>query len=119
MAGQVRPQRHTTLILLTLLLLCQSVNGQSAAKSTPQPSPVASPNPLVIPVPQIAAESIQLNQRLRSVPDRIVSDESLGETEHQVNKLSATTGVPIPQLHIRTTDQKPVEAAAAAINDGG
>ena len=92
MAGQVRPQRHTTLILLTLLLLCQSVNGQSAAKPTPQPSPVASPNPLVIPVPQIAAESIQLNQRLRSLPDRIVSDESLGETEHQVNELSATTG---------------------------
>ena len=92
MAGQVRPQRHTTLILLTLLLLCQSVNGQSAAKPTPQPSPVTSPNPLVIPVPQIAAESIQLNQRLRSLPDRIVSDESLGETEHQVNELSATTG---------------------------
>jgi len=91
MAGQVRPQRHTTLILLTLLLLCRSVNGQSAAKPTPPPSPVASPNPLVIPVPQIAAESIQLNQRLRSLPDRIVSDESLGETEHQVNELSATT----------------------------
>ncbi len=92
MAGQVRPQRHTTLILLTLLLLCRSVNGQSAAKPTPQPSPMASPNPLVIPVPQIAAESIQLNQRLRSLPDRIVSDESLGETEHEVNALSATTG---------------------------
>jgi potassium-dependent mechanosensitive channel len=91
MAGQVRPQRHTTLILLTLLLLCRSVNGQSAAKPTPPPSPVASPNPLVIPVPQIAAESIQLNQRLRSLPDRIVSNESLGETEHQVNELSATT----------------------------
>jgi len=91
MAGQVRLQRHTTLILLTLLLLGQSVNGQSAAKPTPQPSPVASPNPLVIPLPQIAAESIQLNQRLRSLPDRIVSDESLGETEHQVNELSATT----------------------------
>jgi len=91
MAGQVRPQRHTTLILLTLLLLCRSVNGQSTAKPTPQPAPVASPNPLVIPVPQIAAESIQLNQRLRSLPDRIVSDESLGETEHQVNQLSATT----------------------------
>lgn len=91
MAGQVRLQRHTTLILLTLLLLCRSVNGQSAAKPTPQPAPVASPNPLVIPVPQIAAESIQLNQRLRSLPDRIVSDESLGETEHQVNELSATT----------------------------
>jgi potassium efflux system protein len=27
--------------------------------------------------------------------------------------------VPIPQVHIRTTDQKPAEAAAAAINDGG
>jgi len=91
MAGQVRPQRHTTLILLTLLLLCRSVNGQSTAKPTPQHAPVASPNPLVIPVPQIAAESIQLNQRLRSLPDRIVSDESLGETEHQVNQLSATT----------------------------
>lgn len=92
MAGQVRPQRHTTFILLTLLLLCRSVNGQSAAKPTPQPAPVAAPGPLVIPVPQIAAESIQLNQRLRSLPDRIVSDESLGETEHQVNELSATTG---------------------------
>jgi len=67
------------------------VNGQSTAKPTPQHAPVASPNPLVIPVPQIAAESIQLNQRLRSLPDRIVSDESLGETEHQVNQLSATT----------------------------
>ena len=92
MAGQIRPQRHSTLILLMLFLIWQSVNGQSAAKPTPQPSPLASPNPLVIPVPQIAAESIQLNQRLRSLPDRIVSDESLGETEHQVNELSATTG---------------------------
>ena len=79
-------------MLLMLLLIWQSVNGQSAAKPTPQVSPLASPNPLVIPVPQIAAESIQLNQQLRSLPDRIVSDESLGETEHQVNELSATTG---------------------------
>lgn len=91
MAGQIRLQRRTTLILLTLLLFCDGVNGQSAAKPTPQPSPVATPNPLVIPVPEIAAESVQLNQRLRSQPDRIVSDESLGETEQQVNELNRTT----------------------------
>ena len=79
-------------MLLALLLLCQSANGQSAAKPTPQASPVPSPpNPLVIPVPQIAAESIQINQRLLNLPDRIVSEESLGDTTQRVNELTATT----------------------------
>ena len=92
MAGHVRPRWQPTLVLLALFLLCQSVNGQSTAKPTPQASPVATPNPLVIPVPQIAAESIQLNQRLLNLPDRIVSEEALGKTNQQVNELTAATG---------------------------
>ena len=90
MARRYGPRWHTALMLLALLVVCEGVKGQSAAKPTPQPSPVATPNPSVIPVPQIPAESIELNQRLRSLPDRIVSDESLGETEQQINQLRAS-----------------------------
>ena len=94
------------LILLVLLLCAAARDGQSQDKqrtgqnqnrtaaqplptTSPQPSPTATLNPLAIGVPQIGTEAIQLNQRLRSLPDRVPSDESVGQTEQQVNNLKA------------------------------
>ena len=67
-------------------------NNKATPEPSPQPSPTPSPNPLIIPVPQVATEAIPLNQRLRSLPDRIVSDESLANFEQQINELKETTG---------------------------
>ena len=99
--------RHTTGALFAVLLIGHVAMGQSsgrlklasnqkaaAAQATPQPtpqaSPVSTPNPLVIPVPQIASESIQLEQRLSSPSDRLVSNEAINETAQAVNELKAS-----------------------------
>src|SRR5262245_49950381 len=44
-----------------------------------------------IPAPQIAAEAIQLNQRLRGLPDRLVSEESRVYLEQEVLRIGDTT----------------------------
>jgi small-conductance mechanosensitive channel len=48
-----------------------------------QTSPIATP--------QIAAEAIRLNQRLRGLPDRLVSDESRAYLEQEVTRIGETT----------------------------
>ena len=96
-------------LILLVLFLCAAATGDGQSQhnqrtaqnqnrtaaeqsptTSPQPSPTATLNPLAIPVPQIGTEAIQLNQRLRSLPDRVPSDESIGQTEQQVNNLKAT-----------------------------
>jgi small-conductance mechanosensitive channel len=44
-----------------------------------------------IPVPEIAAEAIQLNQRLQSLPDRLPSEESFTGLEQQIRHLETMT----------------------------
>ena len=44
-----------------------------------------------IPTPEVAAEAIQLNDRLRTLPDRIVTDETLMDLEQRTKGLEETT----------------------------
>ena len=102
---EVRFIRTTLLTLPVLLILFvpSTLAAQAKAKQreatkqssptaepSPQPTPVVPPNPLVIGVPQIGTESIQLNQRLRSLPDRIVSEESVIGNEQRIRSLKGT-----------------------------
>jgi len=64
---------------------------KAASQLSPQASPIASPGTPIIAVPQVAAESMRLNQELRSLPDSTVSNEVLAQLEQQINVLSATT----------------------------
>ena len=89
--------------LLAAILACtavvQVVNSQTRSQrktnAASQPSPEASPSPSPTPPPidatQVAADAMQVNQRLRSLPERLVSNESLTELEQQVNELRQTT----------------------------
>jgi potassium efflux system protein len=63
-------------ILFTVILVC-IVGVQSAHTQ--------------IPTPEVAAEAIQLNERLRTLPDRIVSDETLADLEKRTKDLAETT----------------------------
>ena len=97
--------RLFVIVLLGCSVVFQSANNQTSAQSKrnpqAQPSPKASPSPVASPVPspgvstiatpQVAAEAMQLNQRLRTLPDRLVSDELLNDLQQQINKLEATT----------------------------
>jgi len=94
-------------LLLTILLGCsvfvQSANNQTSAqskrkaqpqpspKASPTPSPVASPGVPTIATPQVAVEAMQLNQRLRTLPDRVVSEQSIGELQQQIQSIEETT----------------------------
>jgi small-conductance mechanosensitive channel len=60
-------------------------------QSSPQPSPPVTPSAPTIATPQVAAEAIQLAQQLRSMPDRIISNEALAELEQQITALAETT----------------------------
>jgi small-conductance mechanosensitive channel len=96
-------ERYWSRILLTLILTCtvgvQSANNQTrkppltkaSSEPSPQASPIASINPFIIATPQVAAEAMQINQRLRSLPDRLVSSEALTKLEQQIRKLEEAT----------------------------
>ena len=98
-------------IIAAVILICcfgiQSANNQTrksprtnpAAQPSPQASPVASPS-LTIDTSKVAAEVMQLNQRLRSLPDRLVSNESLAEIEQQVSDLRETTSAKAPDTEL-------------------
>ena len=43
-----------------------------------------------IPTPEVAAEAIQLNDKIRTLPDRIVTDETLMDLEQRANALGET-----------------------------
>src|SRR5687768_14996407 len=107
MAEHCRNQLAPPILLVVLLFGAEAGNGQAVNRqrpgqtqnrtaaqpsptTSPQPLPTATPHPLAIAVPQIGTEAIQLNQRLRSLPDRVPSEESIGQTERQVNNLKAT-----------------------------
>src|SRR5678815_4960283 len=89
--------------LFALILICtvgvqladsqsrQRTKAEPTPEPTPQASPVASINPLIIPTPQVAAEAMQINQRLRGLPDRLISNESLTDLEQETNKLKDST----------------------------
>ena len=107
MAQFCRRQRGPLILVVLVLWTASTGNGQSQDKqrpgqnqnraaaessptTSPQPSPTATINPLAIAVPQIGTEAIQLNQRLRSLPDRIPSEESIAQAEETLNNLKAT-----------------------------
>jgi len=101
-------------ILAAVILICsfgiQSANNQTLKSPKPpktnatsqpnlQASPVASPG-LTIDSSKVAAEAMQLNQRLRGLPDRLVSNESLADIEQQVGELRETTSQKAPDTEL-------------------
>src|SRR5262249_45512716 len=101
--SDLEPLRHCARKFLFILILTCSVSFQSAnsqtqthrkIKPTPEPtlqvSPVPSLGAPLIATPQVAAEAMQLNQQLRTLPERVVSKEALVQLEQQVNSLKAT-----------------------------
>src|SRR5262252_1374111 len=44
-----------------------------------------------IPTPEVAAEAIKLNDKIRTLPDRIVTDETLMDLEQRTKGLEETT----------------------------
>ena len=89
------------LVLTFLIILFVSVEpalAQTGRRSTPtphqtpEPSPSPSVNPLVIAVPEIATSILQLNQSIRTLSERSVTDESLNQLEQQINGIKAKTG---------------------------
>src|SRR5215510_2782031 len=86
-------------MLFAALLACtagvQLAQAQTRTHAVSQsPSPAASPAPSPMPTvdaTQVAADAIQLNQRLRSLPERLVSNESLTDLDQRVNALRQAT----------------------------
>src|SRR6185295_5118400 len=89
-------------LLLTIILSCcvlQSAKSQTPAQSnrnsaqqpSPKASPGASPGVPTIATPQVAAEAMELNQRLRTLSDRVFADQSLEQLQQQINSLEETT----------------------------
>ena len=74
------------LISITLVS-CLGVFTAAGQKQTPPSQTDTVP----IATPQIAAEAIELNQRLRALPDRLVSTESMVYLEHEVTRIGETT----------------------------
>jgi potassium efflux system protein len=94
-----------------ILICCVGVQLASSqrrtrqrAEATPQPTPEASPVPSpsapTIDAPQVAAEAMQLNQRLRSSQERVVSNESLTLLETQINALKQKIGKKAQQTEL-------------------
>ena len=108
MARQVSTELATRWfgLLMAVTLTC-AVSDQTRAQSTATPTPVqadatgqpgrpaspaGSPDASIIAAPQIADEAMQLDQRLRTLPDRLVPESVLSEIEQEVNQLRETTG---------------------------
>jgi len=96
--------QHWLCRILSTVILVFSVGAQFANSQTqtptqpkavsqpsPQASALATPGAQIIAVPQVAAESMRLNQELRSLPESSVSNEALIRLEQRINVLSATT----------------------------
>ncbi|HKR21557.1 MAG TPA: mechanosensitive ion channel domain-containing protein [Pyrinomonadaceae bacterium] len=90
-------------ILFSVVLICgfavHSASGQirrarnnAAATPSPSPSPTPTPAAPVIPTPEVASAAIQLNQRLRSLPERLAPGAGVAQLEQQLNELKQTTG---------------------------
>ncbi|HXK62278.1 MAG TPA: mechanosensitive ion channel [Acidobacteriota bacterium] len=90
-------------LLIAVALTCVA-GGQAFAQSTATPapvqagdgqsrasSPVDSPDTPTIPSPRIADEAMQLDQRLRTLPDRLAPESLLAEISEEVNQLRAAT----------------------------
>lgn len=88
-------------MLLLIIPVCgvQSTSSQTRSSRTPEaanrPSPQASPVPSpvapAITTPEVAKEAIQLNQRLRNLPDRLLSGDALNEILKQLEGLKEAT----------------------------
>src|ERR1700748_2792346 len=96
--------QHRWVRLLLSIILVGSVCVQAQKKQTDtrsnrnpltqpgaQASPVASSAVPTIATPQVAAEAMQLDQRLRTMPDRLVSEQSFAEIQKQVNSVEERT----------------------------
>ncbi len=81
------------LVILACLVGVQFASGQRPtrrAEPSPQPSPV--PSGPAIGTPEVATEAIQLNQRLRTLPERLLSRDALVQIEQRLDELKGTTG---------------------------
>src|SRR5687768_761611 len=101
MGGPCLIERRQGRMLFAVILTCsvgvQLANGQTrtsqrkqAATPSPQASPVSSPVSPTIDAAQVAADALLLSQRLRSLPERLISDKSLTDLEQQVSRLKQT-----------------------------
>jgi len=101
MGGPCLIERRQGRMLFAVILTCsvgvQLANGQTrpsqrkqAATPSPQASPLSSPVSPTIDAAQVAADALLLSQRLRSLPERLISDKSLTDLEQQVSRLKQT-----------------------------
>lgn len=95
MARRISPPLTTRWfsLLVAVTLIC-TLGGQAVAQSTETrapSSPVDSPDTSIIPSSRIADEAMQLDQRLRTLPDRFVPESLLTEIHEEVNQLRAAT----------------------------
>jgi potassium-dependent mechanosensitive channel len=79
-----KPGYASALPALLLILVLSGVRPASAQTLQTETPAIATP--------QIGAEAIQLDQRIRTLPDRLLSAESLANLENQTNRLSQETG---------------------------
>ncbi|MCI0388398.1 MAG: mechanosensitive ion channel [Acidobacteria bacterium] len=74
------------LVLAASLIFAPAVCGQQP------PKPTATPDVVLISLPQIADEAMQLRQRLRTSADRLAPEPLLAGIEQEANGLRDTTG---------------------------
>lgn len=70
-------------------LASAQIRPQRRAEPSPQPTP--SPTAPAIGTTEVAGEAIQLNQRLRTLPDRLLSRDALSRIQQQLDELRGTT----------------------------
>jgi small-conductance mechanosensitive channel len=102
MVTRTQFERPGSRLLLTLLIILvvgvKPALTQTSKKTTPTPtptpesSPVPTVNPLVIGVPEIATAILQLNQSMRTLSERSVTEESLNQLEQQLQGIKEKTG---------------------------
>lgn len=96
-ASELPCSRLFLVLLIILLIGVEPALAQTGRKSkptpqpTPEPSPSPSVNPLVIAVPEIATAILQLNQSIRTLSERSVTDESVIQLEQQINGIREKT----------------------------
>jgi len=83
-------------VILACGVAVQSTSSQTRrtdarAQPSPQASPTPSPGAPAFTTSEVATAAIQLNQRLRNLPDRLLSIEALTELGQQLDQLKETT----------------------------
>jgi potassium-dependent mechanosensitive channel len=84
-------------VVFTILVACVAgvhfANAQTRPqrRAEPSPQPAASPTAPAIGTTEVANEAIQLNQRLRTLPERLLSRDALAQIQQRLDELKETT----------------------------